>query len=572
MEKVVFRFGFIFLLSISVMKGFAQTSFTDVTEEIGVDHQFRVYEGMFGGGVCVFDFNNDGFEDFYITGGMNDDVLYQNQQNGTFKNVFDGSGLEVTKGFVTQGVISADFNKDGLRDLFVTTINVKENPNEIPRAHNLLFLNRGNGQFTDETKAYRIDQINSFSTGASAGDFNGDGYTDLYIANYFNQFQGELTEINDATVVGANQTSKGNLLLNIDGEYFKDVYEDYGLDMKGFGFGGLFTDFDRDGDQDLLVSHDFGYKRTPNLLLRNNFPEESFENVASEKRINLRINAMGSAAGDFNNDGLMDYYATNIKFNQLMQNQGKDKPFKKMHKPLGMAFVSISWGANWADFDHDGDLDLFVANGDLNPNCTPMADFYFENLGGRFQEMARVKGLNDYGMGRGSALIDLENDGDMDLIVVNQKPVYNGYPVASRTKVFRNEDSKGHWLKVALKGTNSEANGFGSLIELRAGGKTFIKEIDGGGSSHISQNSAIAHFGLGEIEKVDSLIVFWTGADQQVMTNVEVDQMLEISQPFRQKSLIKLWQIGLIGGFLFVLTSTYALRLYRKKKEAKVSE
>ena len=546
----------------------AQKAFKDVTKSAGINHQFRVYEGMFGGGVCVFDFNQDGFEDLYMTGGMNDDALYQNQGDGNFKNVFEGSGLERTRDFVTQGVVSADFNKDGFRDLLVTTITTKNEKKLIPRAINLLFLGREGGTFKEATEDFDLDKINSFSTGANVGDFNGDGWPDVYIANYFNQFEGELSEINDATVVGANQIAEGNLLLNIKGKYFKDVYADYGLDIKGFGFGGLFTDFDNDGDQDLVVNHDFGYKRTPNLLLQNNFPEKSFENVAKELEINLRINAMGSAAGDYNNDGLMDCYMTNIRFNQFMVNQGPGKPFKKMDKELGMDFVSISWGANWADFDHDGDLDLFVSNGDLNPNCVPMANYYFENVGGRFEDHAREKGLNGYEIGRGSAIFDLENDGDMDIIVVNQKPVYDHYPMESMTKIYRNDSSSGHWLKVKLKGTNAEADGFGSKVQLITNGKTFIKEIDGGGSSHISQNSSIAHFGLGEISKIDTLKVFWTGSSTQILTDIKVDQLLEVIQPYTEpEASLALWKIGVLGFLLFAASTYYALRLYRKKKE-----
>ncbi|WP_304233823.1 CRTAC1 family protein [Jiulongibacter sediminis] len=562
------RLFIILLLFLLPLANRAQKAFTDVTQLTGINHQFRVYEGMFGGGVCVFDFNKDGFEDLYITGGMNDDALYQNQGDGTFKNVFVGSGLERTRDFVTQGVVSADFNKDGFRDLLVTTITSRNEKKVIPRAINLLFLGKEGGVFEDATEDFDLDKINTFSTGANVGDFNGDGWPDVYIANYFNQFEGELSEINDATVVGANQIAEGNLLLNVKGNYFKDVYADYGLDMKGFGFGGLFTDFDNDGDQDLLVNHDFGYKRTPNLLLQNNYPEKTFKNVAKELGINLRINAMGSAAGDYNNDGLMDYYMTNIRFNQFMVNQGAGKPFKKMDKELGMDFVSISWGANWADFDHDGDLDLFVSNGDLNPNCVPMANYYFENMGGRFEDHAREKGLNGYEIGRGSAIFDLENDGDMDIIVVSQKPVYDNYPMESMTRIYRNDSVSGHWLKVKLKGTNAEADGFGSKVQLIAGGKIFIKEIDGGGSSHISQNSSVAHFGLGDIQTIDTLKVFWTGGSPQILTNIKADQLLEIVQPYTEsKADPDLWKVGGLGLLLFAASSYYALRLYRKKKE-----
>ena len=185
----------------------------------------------------------------------------------------------------------------------------------------------------------------------------------------------------------------------------------------------------------LFVNHDFGYKRTPDMLLENQYPKEKFIDVAKERRMDLRINSMGTAVGDYNNDGLMDYYMTNIRFNYFMVNQGAGKPFVNKAKELGMDFFAISWGANFADFDHDGDVDLFVANGDLNPNCVPMADFYFENIGGKFQDHASAYGLADYGIGRGSVVFDYDNDGDLDLLVVNQEPVLN-YPGAVIYKII----------------------------------------------------------------------------------------------------------------------------------------
>src|SRR6476469_485369 len=191
--------------------------------------------------------------------------------------------------------------------------------------------------------------------------------------------------------------------------------------------------------------------------------------------MDLRINSMGTAVGDYNNDGLMDYYMTNIKFNYVMVNQGTGKPFVNKAKDLGMDFFAISWGANFADFDHDGDVDLFVANGDLNPDCHHMANFYFENNGGKFQEKAIVYGLAGYGIGRGSVIFDYDNDGDLDLLVVNQEPVLS-YPVPSITRLYRNDSAKGNWIKIALKGVQAESRGIGSKIEVQAGGKKMIRE------------------------------------------------------------------------------------------------
>jgi len=534
----------------------AQQTFTDVTEVSGIDHQYEVYEGTFGGGVTVFDFSNDGFEDLYITSGIKSDRLYLNNGNGTFKDVFEGSGLEVTNDYVTQGVVSADINKDGYRDLFITTITTTDGKSVIPRAKNLLFLNNGDSTFKDVTNEYGLKDLNSFSTGPSFGDIDADGYPDLFVGNYFQEFAGKLGIIKDATIVSANQTARSYLLRNEGGRSFENVYDEYGLGHKGFGFGGVFTDYDNDQDQDLLVNQDFGYKAVPNFLYQNEYPDNHFEDVSEQTEMDLKINAMGAAVGDYNGDGWMDYYITNIKFNMLMENQGTGKPFVDKAKELGTYNLAISWGANFADFDHDEDLDLFVANGDLNPNCTPMGNFFFENNDNMYTEKGRELAINDYGIGRGSVIFDMDNDGDMDLLVVNQQPILN-YPIASTTRLFRNDIANGNWLKVALNGVASEANGIGSRITVVANGKRTIREIDGGGSSHLSQNSVISHFGLGTNTKVDSVIVNWTGGNTQILTNVEVNQQLEIKEinkPKKETSyLLYLLGASLLIAVLFLL-------------------
>ncbi len=551
----------LFFINLFASNSFCQTKFSDVTAASGINHVFKVYEGMFGGGACVFDYNKDGFEDIYITGGTADDVLYKNNGNGTFTNVFEQSGLTLTKKYVTQGVSGADVNRDGFVDLFITTITRRDKKEIIPREINLLFLNNGNGTFRDVTKEYGLDQMFSFSTGGSFGDFNADGWPDIYVGNYFNEYEGKLSVINDNTVVGANQIAKGYLLLNEKGKRFRDVYDDYGLDYRGFGFGGVFTDYDNDGDQDLFVNHDFGYKRTPDMLLQNQYPKKSYTDVAKETGMDLKINSMGTAVGDYNNDGLMDYYMTNIRFNYFMVNQGAGKPFLNKAKEFGMDLFAISWGANFADFDQDGDVDLFVANGDLNPNCVPMADFYFENLGNKFQDKAQAIGLADYGIGRGSVTFDYDNDGDLDLLVVNQAPVLD-YPVPSFTRLYRNDSTKGNWIKISLKGIEAESLGIGSKIEVEAGGKKMIREIDGGGSSHISQNSVIAHFGLGNASKIDKIIVWWTGGNRQTLTGSAINQLITITE-IPQKKSNHLF-IYLVAGLVFTILIFLFLR--KKKK------
>ncbi|CAH0997551.1 hypothetical protein EMA8858_03685 [Emticicia aquatica] len=560
-NTVYFQIFVIFLCQTTI--SFAQTAFKDITEQAGIKHQFQVFEGFLGGGACVFDINNDGFDDIYLAGGMADDVLYLNNKNGSFTNIYPKSGLLATKGFITQGAAAADVNRDGFIDLYITTITSKGTKKIIPRAINLLYINNGNNTFREATKDFGLDKFNSFSTGASFGDFNADGYPDLYVGNYFTEYPGDLSTINDAMIVSANQITEGYLFLNKAGKSFKNVYKDYGMNHKGFGFGGVFTDFDNDDDQDLFVNHDFGYKRTPDLLYQNNYPWRSFEEVGKKTNMDLKINSMATAVGDYNNDGWMDYFITNIRFNKFMVNAGKGKPFVEKSRELGMGYITISWGANFADFDHDGDLDLFVANGDLNPNCVPMGDYYFDNLGVRFEEKGRLKGVSDYGIGRGSVVFDLENDGDLDILVVNQKPVLAGYPVESTTRLLRNDETKGNWIKIALKGVEAESHGLGSKIEIVVNGKHQIREIDGGGSSHLSQNTSFAHFGVGNATEIEEIIIHWTGGNKQVLKHQKANQTLIITEEKHLSlfSIVKWAAVGLI----VLIGILYFWRKTRKK-------
>lgn len=551
----------IFLMIISNNFIIGQNRFTNITEQAGIDHQFQVFEGMFGGGICVFDMNNDGFEDLYITSGMNEDRMYVNKGDGTFKNSLNGSGLEITKDYVTQGVSSADVNRDGFIDLFVTTITTKHVKQEIPRAINLLFINKGDGTFRDATAEYKLDHLQSFSTGINFGDFNNDGFPDAYVGNYFLDYDGQLSEINDATIVNASRTAQGYLLINKKGKYFVDEYEAYGLNHRGFGFGGVTTDIDNDGDQDIFVNHDFGYKAKPNYVLINQYPKQKFIYAEKELDLDVKINAMGAAVGDYNLDGLMDYFITNIKFNHFMVNEGSGKPFVNKAKELGTHMFTISWGANFADFDHDGDEDLFVANGDLNPNIQPMGNYYFENNGDSFLEKGRAYGMNDYGIARGSVVFDIENDGDLDLLVVNQNPVLENYPVESRTILMRNDSSFGNWIKIKLEGKKSLHRGIGSRVEIVANGKKQIREVDGGAASHLSQNSSIAHFGLADASIVDSIIIKWSSEEDQIILNQKSNQLVSISQEVNEKKSMSLSMLLIsITALIFLCFAIFKIK------------
>ena len=518
--------------------------FTDISEEAGIQHYFEVFEGMFGGGIAVLDFNNDGYEDLYLTGGMQEDQLLLNLKNGTFENVFKKAKLDAALNFVTQGVATADFNRDGWMDLFVTTITTKDKKKTIPRAQNLIFINQGDGTFKDESKTFGIQDTESFSTGIAIGDFNLDGYPDVYVGNYFTDYDGGLKEISDATIVNAGRTAKGYLYENRGGKKLVEVSKKYGFDHRGFSFGGIFTDFDNDNDLDLMVNNDFGYKAKPNYLLENLYPKKEFKYVEADYEMDLRINAMGGATADINADGFLDYFISNIRFNRFMIQNPDKKIFEDQAEALGTQLFTISWGTNFNDFDHDGDIDLFVANGDLNPNCVPMYNFYFENKEGQFYEHSSKFGLKDYGIGRGSALFDLENDGDMDLIVAAQKPTME-YGPPSITRLYRNDIATGNYLQVKLKGNASTLSALGARIQVFSDSLFLNQEIDGGNTSHLSHNSTLAHFGLGNRKKIDSLQVIWPGGAMTKMKEIQTNQriFIEETQPFKEKKSLMVWII-----------------------------
>ncbi len=531
----------IFITITLVLESMAQRQFIDVTHEAGIDHAFEIFQGIFGGGAAVVDFNNDGFEDIFITGGEGKDAFYLNNGDGTFTNIIDEAGFEDLNGVVTQGVVSADVNKDGWVDLFITTIAKVEN-GKFAATSNFLFINAGNGKFVNRTKSYGLDRP-TFSTGAAFGDFNNDGFPDLYVSNFFDRFSGRLDEKMGAISEGDRAPAHDNLYLNSGGGRFVDVSEEYGMTHTGFGFGGVFTDFDNDGDLDLMVINDFGYLATPNLLYRNEYPQKEFKEVSKMMGFDLAINAMGVGIGDYNMDGWMDYFISNIASSPFLVSQGgRDQPFLNKTKELGTSHPNlytsegrevstISWGANFFDYDNDMDLDLFVANGCLNPTIFPNPNLILENFNGQFVVNGPSLGLSDPSIGRGSVILDYDNDGNLDVLVVNQTKIgksevpFQNYGV----RLFRNEGFGNNWLKVKLKGRTSDKLGIGSRIEAYVKGIKMIREIDGG-SSHLSQNSTIAHFGLANNEMVDSLLVRWLGGDIQRFYDLPANQLLEVDQ------------------------------------------
>ena len=542
--------GYLIIFLLLPLSFFGQSPFSDSTLDAGIDNIYDVYQGLFGGGVVAFDYNNDGYEDLFITGGQGQDVLYNNNGDGTFKDVIKESGLIKDSLFVTTGVSSADVNKDGYIDLLVTTITSQNNqPNKKNKmSSNLLYINNGDGTFSDSSSKYGLQKKN-FSTSSSFGDINADGYPDLFIANYFQDFYFDdnplgshrLSLLNNYVIQEDYETGHDELYINIDGKYFKDV-SDLLVDAgKGYGFGGVFTDFDNDNDLDLFIINDFGETHEPNRLMVNQHPELRFENKSIEMKINFGLKSMGVGVGDYNNDNLLDYHVTNIFAGPFIVNRGDGLPFINLMNNIGTGIskiksfkdsesVIIGWGSFFVDYDNDTDLDLFNSNGPINPMVSPIPNILFENKG-RVFEVNEKSGVMDYGIARGSVHFDYDNDGDQDIFVVNQRPVNKVvYGKAIGSKLYRNDSSNdNNWLKIKLNGSQSTTRGLGARIRIVCDDLSMIREVDGG-SSHASQNSSIIHFGLGENKKVDSLIVTWPGGKKQYLINLIPNNLIEIEE------------------------------------------
>ena len=538
----MFRFYFFSLLILKYFTFYSQNIFTDITEESGIDHIYNIFEsGGFGGGVAVFDFDDDGFEDLYLAGGKKSGVLYKNNGDSTFSDVTLSAGL-VTNDIITAGATTADVNKDGHIDLFVTTIAEKISDSKYKKlAKNLLFLNNGDGTFSRATEKFKLD-IKNFSTGATFGDINSDGFPDLFIGNYFKDFVGNLGVLNGFTISDDYKPGSDELYLNIEGKYFKNV--SYLLDgcAPGYGFGGVFSDVDNDGDLDLYLINDFGEQKVSNQLLINEYPKLKFTNKSKEMNADSAVHAMGTAVGDYNNDGWMDYQITNIFSGPLLVNRGNTEGFLDLSNELGVGIdiiaskagpstAVISWSPVFLDYDNDLDLDLFNSIGGINPPTMYLKDFLYENMG-RVFKVNENAGIIDYGISRGTVKFDFDNDGDLDLFVVKQTPLWKDYNSTERvkSKLFRNDTKNdNNWLKVSLNGNESTSRGLGARVKIVSAGNNLMREVDGG-SSHISQNTSILHFGLGDLNKIDSLVVTWPGGKKQIFTEIPINEHINIDE------------------------------------------
>ncbi|HEX3248414.1 MAG TPA: CRTAC1 family protein [Pyrinomonadaceae bacterium] len=523
----------------------ASVQFNDITGPSGIIFKHAlspekkyIAESM-SGGVALFDYNNDGYLDIFFVNSLTVELvkankktrsaLYRNNRDGTFSDVTDKAGVgDVGWGM---GCAVGDFNNDGFDDLYVTSIGPDH-----------LFKNNGNGTFADVTQKAGVSDPR-FSTGAAFLDYDNDGKLDLFVTNYVDfdmshlptfgegptcQFKGVPVQCGPRGLPGAGDSLFHN---NGDGT-FTDVSKKAGVaDARGYyGLGVVASDFDGDGLIDIFVAND----STPNFLYHNNgngaFTDVGFESGTALDKNGNEQGCMGVTLGDYDHDGLLDLFITNFddEYNVLYHNAGRGS-FVDVSYESGVASISlpyVGWGTKFFDYDNDGWLDLFVANG----HAYPQRDRYRQrkllhrnNRDGTFSEVGAQFGsaLTEERASRGTAFGDIDNDGDVD-IVVND--------LDSAPQLLRNDGgNKNNWIVVKTIGTKSNRDGIGAKVKVVSGDLVQLDEVRSGGS-YISQNDLRLHFGLEKRTSVDLIQVRWPSGAVDTLTNVPANKIVTVKE------------------------------------------
>ena len=526
---------FIIIVNMMMQLGLLAQHFVEAHEEVGISH-FSNHTGFFmGGGAAWIDYDNDGDDDLYLTGGDDMDHFYENNGDGTFTNKSLEVGLIITDFFFTTGVIVGDLDNDGFKDLFVTTdFSALDSPDR-----NLLFHNNGNGTFSEIwVEDNSADKV--YSMGAAFLDYNLDGLLDIYVINYIRDV--EFLFDSDNVVIGfAHTCYRNTLYLNQGNNEFLEVAVIHNLNDTGCALAVATSDYDDDGDLDIFIANDFGPFTQPNKLYnnQNGNGDETFIEVAESVGAAIPMYGMGIAIGDIDMDRDMDYHISNFGQNILLQNN--QNTFSEIGEAAGISdewihqdsVQAISWGTAFLDIDNDLDLDLYVGNG-----FVPSPPFLLSGIGqpdrlfindgtGFFEESSDAYGIENIQEARGVSYSDYDNDGDLDIVsVVLNIPLNITEP---RTKFFKNElGNEKNWLQVTLEGTEVNRDAIGSKLSLFIGDTVLEREVNGG-SSHCSFNTSKIHFGLDSIEVVDSLTVTWTGGNKtETVYNIDANQTIHI--------------------------------------------
>lgn len=513
-------------------------TYTDVTKEAGITfvHSFgderldNIVETT-GAGCAFFDYNNDGYQDIYLVNGCYHPVishpsgrrlagklknaLYRNNGDGTFTDVTEESGAG-DEGF-GMGAYAADYDNDGFIDLFVTNY-----------GRDTLYRNNGDGTFTDVTEKAGVGS-ELWGIGATWLDYDNDGFVDLYVGNYLT-FDPEYRYFYAAENFPGPLSYKGQpdiLYRNRGDGTFEDVTRKAGVyNPEGRAMGITSGDFDDDGYMDIFVSND----AMENYLYVNNgdgtFREIALTSGTAFGESGEATSAMGPEFGDIDRDGLMDLTVPDLSYGCIYRNLG-NYVFEERSNLMGVAPVVgqyESWAGNLFDYDNDGYLDFFISNG--NPHrLEEQEDVLFRNDGGkRFVDVSAKSGdyFHDEYIGRGAAQGDYDNDGDLDLLILN----LNGPAILLRNDA----GNRNNWLNLRTVGTKSNRCGIGARVRLTAGGLTQIANVKSG-SSYLSTSDMRVHFGLAKEKEASEIEVRWPRGRTQVLKNVKANQFLTIEEP-----------------------------------------
>lgn len=526
------------------------SQFTDVASQAGLTqpivygipgHVTYIIESM-GGGCAFFDYDNDGWMDVFIVGGRRIDGfppdsgnrLYHNNRDGTFVDVTEKSGLSCP-GW-GNGVCVGDYNNDGLEDIFVTYY-----------GQNRLFRNNGDGTFADVTKeAGLLGSGNLFGTGCTFFDYDRDGHLDLFVANYvdFDLAHAPLPNPSTCAYEGvAVYCGPRGLSIPIQTLYrnngdgtFRDVSKESGIALakSSYGLTAVSLDVDEDGWPDIFVACD----STPSLLFMNRhngtFLEDALMRGLAVSGDGQELAGMGIGAGDYNLDGHIDIFITHYQqqASGLYRSNGKGY-FDDVTAQAGISKERrfVSWGAGIVDLDNDGWPDLFCVTGNVYPELEHIYPRFpakgpaiiFRNLrDGTFHEMGDEAGraINTPHVSRGCAFGDFDNDGDLDILVMNQ----NEPP-----SLLRNDaPPANHWIKIRLQGTKSNRSAIGARVLLRYGTHVQAQQVMSQ-SSYLSSNDSRLHFGLGR-ERTASIEIHWPSGFIQSHSDLPADHLIVIQE------------------------------------------